>query len=142
MRRHLILALSLGGLGLTLGPAAVLAQGATAAADGRVSLSVDEPGSAGGKPLKMTFNEVVREPDHSIAEVTFEAGSSVASSLFVLRGVCAVLRARQQVYVRSDALPLEPRRYRLSFPAQPAAEELSGRGKRVFSVDDCTLLRF
>jgi hypothetical protein len=30
----------------------------------------------------------------------------------------------------------------LTFPAQPAAEELSGRSKRVFTRDDCNLLRF
>ena len=88
------------------------------------------------------FVEVERTAGESRVEVRRAPPGSVPSSLYTLRGVCAVLRARGAAYVDSEPLPGPVPTYRLTFPATVPAEALTGRGKRVFTPADCALLHF
>jgi hypothetical protein len=71
-----------------------------------------------GKTLDMRFDEIERTDDASIVEVTFGSGGSVSSSMFVMRGVCAVAAARHAGYVASHPLDTHGIRYRLTFFAR------------------------
>jgi hypothetical protein len=53
-----------------------------------------------GKILKMIFRETERNPEQSIAQVTFESGGSVSSSLFVIKGFCKIAKSRKSKYFR------------------------------------------
>jgi hypothetical protein len=88
------------------------------------------------------FVETSRQPDHSIVEVRKAPAGSVASSLYALRGACAVLRARAAPFVASQRLAGAVPTYRLTFPAAPTADALTGATKNTFSKADCTALRF
>jgi hypothetical protein len=87
------------------------------------------------------FIEVKRDAGYSIVEVTKSPAGSVVSSMYALRGACAVLRARNAEYVASERISSLPS-YRLTFPKTPRPEELSGAKKSVFSSSDCSALRF
>jgi len=86
--------------------------------------------------------EVDRQTAHSIIEVRSTPPGSVASSLFILRGSCAVARARGKPYFRSQAEAGPVRSYRLTFPDSASSSELQGSTKTVFSLAECELLRF
>ena len=88
------------------------------------------------------FVEVERTESESRVEVRRAPAGSVPSSLYTLRGVCAVLRARGAAYVSSEQLPGPVPTYRLTFPATMPAEAITGRAKRVFTPADCALLHF
>jgi hypothetical protein len=110
--------------------------------DGLVVLQVDEQAVAGSKALKMTFREARREADHSVVEVQFTSGASVPSSMFIVKGMCAIMRARGERYFQSEPLGSGPAQYKVTFPRQPNDNELQGREKKVFSEQDCSRLRF
>lgn len=109
-----------------------------------VSLSVEGQRVENGKILEMEFHEVERTPDASIVQVKFVSGGSVSSSLFVVRGECAVARARGERYFQSEELSTRPYTYRVTFPAKtPALDSRERRGKDgIFSLDDCAVLGF
>lgn len=86
--------------------------------------------------------EIERAPDFSVVEVRQAPPGSVPSSLYVLRGACAVARSRGKQYFASEALPGSPRAYRLTFPSAPTEAELRGPAKRAFSLAECALLGF
>ena len=88
------------------------------------------------------LKEVERTADFSVIEITKAPQGSVASSLFALRGACAVLRARDAALVASEALPGTVRAYRLRFPSTASPAELSGPKKSVFSRAECAALGF
>lgn len=88
------------------------------------------------------FVEVTREAEFSIVEVRKAPAGSVPSSLYALRGACAVLRARSVQYVASERVASTVPSFRLTFPKAPKSEELSGTTKSVFSRSDCSALRF
>lgn len=120
---------------------AVQAQGAPNPPAELVSYSVSDAPAENGSRLNATFRELRREADHSLVQATITSGGSVSSAMFVLRGVCMVLRARTAPYVASAPEPsAPPRSYRLTFPDQPRPEQLVGREKSVFSAADCKLL--
>ncbi len=73
-----------------------------------VSLSVKGQRVENGKMLEMEFHEVERTPDASIVQVKFVSGGSVSSSLFVVRGQCAVGRARGVRCFQSEELSTRP----------------------------------
>ena len=107
-----------------------------------VELQVDEHAPSGSKPLKMTFKELERKADHSIVEVVFTSGASVPSSMFVIRGMCAVMRSRAERYFQSEPLESGPTRYKLTFPKQAVEAALRGTGKKVFTEQDCAMFKF
>lgn len=53
----------------------------------------------GGKDLIMTFEETKREGDISTVKVTMTSGASVASAMFVMRGVYDIAKIRKMDYL-------------------------------------------
>ncbi len=83
------------------------------------------------------FRELERAPEFSLAElVAGNAGDSLLGQL-ALRGACAVLQARAEAHVTVERISGRPALYRLSFPKEPAAEQLSGPAKNAFSAQEC-----
>lgn len=83
------------------------------------------------------FRELEREPEFSLAElVAGNAGDSLLGQL-ALRGACAVLQARAEAHVMVERISGRPALYRLSFPKEPAAEQLRGPTKSAFSAQEC-----
>ncbi|WP_374434705.1 hypothetical protein [Inhella sp.] len=83
------------------------------------------------------FRELEREPEFSLAEL--EAGNASDSLLgqLALRGACAVLQARAEAHVMVERISGRPALYRLSFPKEPAAEQLRGPTKSALSALEC-----
>ena len=123
-------------------PAAQPAQSASGASPALVVLDVDDTATAGGKPLKMSVREVQRQPDHSVVEVVFVSGASVPSSLFVLKGMCTVLKSRGERLFRAEQIASAPTTYRVTFPRRASESALRGPEKQVFSDEDCGRLGF
>lgn len=88
------------------------------------------------------FVEIERTPEHSIVQVRRAPAGSVPSSMYTLRGVCAVLKARNERFVSSTPVAGSARTYRLTFPASATTQELEGRGKSVASLSDCRALGY
>ena len=88
------------------------------------------------------FIEIQRAPNYSTVEIRGAPTGSVPSSMFALRGSCAVARARGERFFSSKPVMGVVRTYTLTFPKSPADGELTGPSKSVFSVADCTNLRF
>ena len=111
-----------------------------------VRLSVKQSPVENGKLLNMEFQEIERVDSHSVAQVTFVSGGSVSSSMFVLRGMCAVARARGEKYFNSERIPSATTRYKITFPQDrppPSPGAItSPDANRAFSTDDCTALGF
>jgi hypothetical protein len=86
--------------------------------------------------------ELERTPEFSVIEVRRAPTGSVPSSLFALRGACAVARARGQRYFASSPVPGKPATHRITFPQVASESQLTGSTKSVFSLADCQLLQF
>jgi hypothetical protein len=89
-----------------------------------------------GKVLNMEFQETARDALSSAVQVTRRSGGSVSSSMFVLRGMCALARARGKRNVVPVPVAGESQRYTVTFPDTPP--EL-GKG---FTMAQCELLRY
>ena len=105
-------------------------------------LTVTDVPVENGKRLNMTLRETERAADFSLVEVTFISGGSVSSSMFVLRGMCGIARTRGETYFAYTDEGQSPRRYRVRFPKNPTADEISGSNKKIFTLSDCELLSF
>jgi len=105
-----------------------------------VRVQVAEAPAASGPRLSATFRELDRQPAFSVAELAVLQGSSDAASLFALRGACAVLQARAALVVAIERISGRPALYRLSFPKEAPAEQLSGPAKSAFTAQECALL--
>ena len=88
------------------------------------------------------FVEVERTAGHSLVEVRRVPPGSVAGPMFILRGACAVARARGAAYVASTPVAGPVPAYRLTFPKTASDAQLRGPAKSVVSIADCDLLRF
>ena len=88
------------------------------------------------------FVEVERTAEYSLVEVRSAPKGSVPSSMFALRGACAVARARGEQYVSSVPVPGSVPKHRLSFPKSATETQLKGQSKSVFSLAECEMLRF
>ncbi len=88
------------------------------------------------------LRETEREPSYSIIEVPVVPPGGAESSLFILRGACAVLRARGFKYFASEKMPGARTAFRLTFPETATQEQLQGPSKSVFSLAECSSLRF
>ena len=93
-----------------------------------------------GKTIDMEFTEVERRSDASIVQVIFRSGGSVSSSLFILRGMCSVARARGEVYFKSTRLPAPEGRYIVRFPRDAPSASETAPGGEVFSLAQCDRL--
>ena len=119
------------------------AQEVPAAADPALySLAVQGAPVENGKTLNMSFRELKRDAEQSVVEVTRTSGGSVSSSLFVVRGMCGLMRARGEENFASEPVPKQSMQYRVSFPKVAKAKEPDGRGQLAFSAAQCSLLGF
>lgn len=84
--------------------------------------------------------ELERTSEHSIIEVRSAPAGSVPSSLFALRGACAVARARGEKYFASSPVPGKSATHRLTFPQAPSESQLRGPSKSVFTLAECQRL--
>ncbi len=116
-----------------------------------VNLTVRDSPTDGGKVLEMEFHELERTASTSLVEVKFVSGSSVASSLFILKGVCAIARSRGAGYFTSDQVQHDPPRYKVTFANSPPPEGHSASepsasssvvGDRGFSISECAIMGF
>ncbi len=107
-------------------------------------LSVKDVPVENGKTLEMKFEEIERNTEFSTVEITFVSGGSVSSSMFVVRGMCGVAKARGAQYFRANKLSKHPWRYRMTFPASASPIELNPpRGAdKVFSQAECSMLKY
>lgn len=72
----------------------------------------------------------------------YHGGGSVASSLFVLKGLCGITGARGEAYFTSTDEGQSPRQYRVSFPKRPASSERASPDKKVFALAECAMFKF
>lgn len=86
--------------------------------------------------------EIERTPEYSVIEVRSAPAGNVSSSLFALRGACAVARARGQKYFASSHVQDKQATHRITFPQAPSESQLTGSAKSVFSLAECQLLQF
>ncbi len=108
---------------------------------GLVRLSVKDEIVENGKKLEIDFREVERTAAGSIAEVTTVSGGSVTSSLFTMRGMCAVTRARGEKFFSTTRIASSPNRYSIVFPqSQSAAPGKASSQNRIISLDECQLM--
>jgi len=107
-------------------------------------LSVKDVPVENGKKLEMKVEEIERHPEFSMLEVTFVSGGSVSSSMFVVRGMCGVARARGAQYFRASQVSKDPRRYRITFPASTSPGELApaNGADKVFTRAECSMLNY
>jgi hypothetical protein len=107
-----------------------------------VRLSIDEPASARAKPLKIDFTEIQREADSSIIEINLISGSSVASSMFILKGMCTVMKSRSERFFQSKQIEKNPIRYRITFPKRALNTAPGDEAEKIFSVQECQMFGF
>jgi hypothetical protein len=99
-----------------------------------------------GRVVTRTFREVERRPTSSIVDLVTEAGSSVSSFTFVLRGMCGVARARGEQYFTGRTLSRSPIRMEITFqksapdPASFGRLEPEPGKEKVFSMAECDVL--
>jgi hypothetical protein len=117
-----------------------------------VSACAADPGtteataSGGGKLVSLGGDgelvELERTATFSVIEVRKTPPGSVPSSMYILRGACAVLRARGAEYFKSEPIASVFPTYRLSFQMSATPSELTGPTKSLFSKSNCAALRF
>ncbi|MDR0672169.1 MAG: hypothetical protein LBF93_00610 [Zoogloeaceae bacterium] len=115
---------------------------APASTEELVYLTVKDQRVENGKILDMEFREIERTVDASIVRVIFVSGGSVSSSMFVLRGHCAVTRARGENYFLSQEIMNHPNTYRVTFPATAASDPQVRRESGIWAISDCKSLGF
>ena len=89
-----------------------------------------------GKILNMEFQEVKREAETSTVQITRRSGGSVSSSMFILRGMCGMARARGKQNFVAEQIAGDSNRFTVSFPATPPE---AGKG---FTMAQCELMRY
>ena len=107
-------------------------------------LSVKDVPVENGKKLEMKFEEIERNAEYSTVQITFVSGGSVSSSMFVIRGMCGVTKARGAEYFRASAVSEHPWHYRITFPVSASAAELSPpkAADKVWSRAECSMLNY
>jgi hypothetical protein len=100
----------------------------------------DDSGQSSNRVL-MEFSEIERTQAGSVAQVSAEAGGPVTSSLFTMRGMCAVARSRGEKFFSTTRISSNPSRYSIVFPqSQSAAPEKASATNRVVSLEECQLM--
>jgi hypothetical protein len=99
-------------------------------------LAVADAPVENGKVLNMQFQEEARTPEASTVLVTRHSGGSVSSSMFVLRGMCGLARARGKQLFAAEPVPGDRSRFTVLFPDTAPA-----KGK-VFTMAQCELMRY
>lgn len=124
-----------------LAPAALAADGAASGPAPLYVLSSEGTTAEDGRPLTMTVREVERAPDFSIVDVELVAGGS-AAQLFLVRGLCGVMRAREHTVAVAEQVAERPVvEFRMTFPASAKVEDTKGLPRLVLSEADCARLQ-
>ena len=89
------------------------------------------------KALDMNFDELSRTADSSVVQITRRSGGSVSSSMFVMRGMCALARLRDAQYFVAERMAGDAGRYTVTFVQTPP-----DAGKKAFSLAQCDLMRY
>ena len=107
-------------------------------------LNVKDVPVENGKRLEMKFEEIDRSAHFSTVEITLVSGGSVSSSMFVLRGMCGLARARGEQFFRANQVSKAPMRYQVTFlgTATPAELRPANAADKVFSRAECSLLNY
>jgi len=87
----------------TVGIALALLASLSASPSKLVSLDVDEGPVENGKTLKMELREIERQGDESTIHVRLHSGGSVSSSMFIVKGSCAIAKSRGAKYFRQTS---------------------------------------
>lgn len=114
-----------------LAPLAVLAAEPTL-----FHLAVKDVPVENGKVLDMELQELARAPDTSAVLVTRRSGGSVSTSMFIVRGMCGVMRARGKQNFVTERVAGEGERYTVTFP--DALHDPRGG----FTLAQCELMHF
>ena len=101
-----------------------------------IHLIVKDQPVENGKMLDMEFHEVDRQAESSTVQIVRRTGGSVSSSMFVLKGMCAIARSRGEQYFVAEKAGDNNERFAVTFPKAPPE-----RGKS-FSIAQCDLLRY
>ena len=99
--------------------------------------SVKEVPTENGKALDMDFNELSRTADSSVVQITRRSGGSVSSSMFVLKGMCALARLRGAQHFVAERMAGDAGRYTVTFLQTPPEA-----GAKAFSIAQCDLMRY
>lgn len=99
-------------------------------------LSVADAPVENGKVLDMEFEEVQRDEATSTVQVTRRSGGSVSSSMFVLRGMCGLARARGKQIFAIRPVDGDRMRFTATFPEAPPA------AGKYFTMAQCDLMRY
>jgi hypothetical protein len=103
-------------------------------------LSAQAAAAEDGKLLTMTIRETKRAPDFSIVDVEYVSGGS-ASSLFLVRGLCGLMLAREQKLAVAEQVSEHPVQFRMTFPKSAKVEDTKGLPRMVLSESDCTRIQ-
>lgn len=101
-------------------------------------LSVADVPVENGKMLNMDFQEVAREAETSIVQVTRRSGGSVSSSMFILRGMCGLARVRGKKNFVPEPVAGDSNRFTVTFPETPPDPE----SRKGFTMAQCDLMRY
>jgi len=99
-------------------------------------LEVRDAPAENGKVLNMEFSEIARLDASSSVLVTRKSGGSVSSSMFVLRGMCGLARARGKQNFLPQAVAGQPGAYIVSFPDAIPPKD------KGFSMPQCDLVGY
>lgn len=99
-------------------------------------LEVKDAPAENGKLLNMEFLETARADNNSTVLVTRKSGGSVSSSMFVLRGMCGLARARGKQKFLPQAVAGQPGGYIVTFP------DTTPPKAKGFSITQCDLIGF
>ena len=136
MRRHFIASSLLA----VLPCVAAAADVSTGSPESLYVLSAQATAAEDGKLLTMTIRETKRTPDFSIVDVEYVSGGS-AASLFLVRGLCGLMHAREQKLAVAEQVSDRPVQFRMTFPESAKVEETPGLPRMVLSESDCTRIQ-
>ena len=101
-----------------------------------IHLIVKDQPVENGKVLDMEFHEVERNAESSTVQIVRRTGGSVSSSMFVLKGMCAIARSRGEQYFVAERAVANDERFTVTFPKMLTERE------RGFSIAQCDLMRY
>ena len=134
--------------------ACLLSVSSISRADSLVSLDVNDEPVENGKTLKMEFREIKRTAKESTVRVVFHSGGSVSSSMFVVRGSCAIAKSRGMQFFRNTnevEIDGSTTEYTIAFSnsrndsalkVQPSGGSADDDEDGVFSTGECRMLGF
>jgi len=99
-------------------------------------LAVADVPAERGKVLNMEFQEVSRETVSSTVQITFRSGGSVSSSMFILRGMCGLARARGKENFLTEQVAGDSSRFTVTFPGTPPDDE------KGFTMKQCKQMQY